>query len=274
MKSEYIEKAIIFYIYQPSLLTGSLINAFEYFLQAFEQNKDLKLVFIDAEKKDYKEFIRIIKNRYIIDSKIEKFEKNFMTIMWPELNNFSFGTSLILDFGTMYKVKDKLNSKQIIVISEKYTDDQRFFIDHSNITYYGEMPFQYKDIDYKMKILFSRYKPLRFAKEGIYVNSPSNEDFTFLKDLELPNKPILFKQRQHVENFFEHFDTYLYWHAGKWFDPTPRLFLECAFYKKKILYFNPYDVEDGSYYRINDLKENGLKNRFLNMNDEIISQLI
>jgi hypothetical protein len=274
MNSVYIEKAIIFYIFQPSMITGSLINVLEYFLQAFEDNKNIKLIFIDAEKNDFKEFTRIITNRYIIDNKIQHFEKNFIRIMWPELINFSFGTSLILDLGTMYKVKDKIKSEKLIVITEKYAEDDRFFINHPNIQYYGEMPFQHKDIDYKMKILFSRYKPLRFVKEGIYVNSPNNTDFSFLKDLQLPNKPILFKQRSHVENFFEYFDTYLYWHAGKWFDPTPRLFLECSFYDKQILYFNDYGVKDGSYYRIQDLLENGLNNRCLDNNDEIISQLL
>jgi len=131
MSRKFIEKAIVFYIYQPSLLTGSLINAFEYFLQCFEKNKNIKLVFIDAEKNDCKEFIRIIKNRYILDKKVKDFEKNIISLMWPELNNVSFGTSLVLDFGTMYKVKDKLNSEKILIISEKYTDDERFFIDHT-----------------------------------------------------------------------------------------------------------------------------------------------
>ena len=57
-------------------------------------------------------------------------------------------------------------------------------------------------------------------------------------ELDLPDKPIILKSGNHLGNLFEKFDTYVYYHANKWFDPHPRLFRECKFYGKEIHYIN------------------------------------
>ena len=139
------------------------------------------------------------------------------------------------------------------------------------------MPFHYKDHEYRMKCLFGRYKTIPLNPEsGTYVNSPRNEDFLEVQ-YALPHlpRPFIFKSKtKPEENLFEKFTHYLYYHADKWFDPHPRLFLECAWYNKDITYRNPYNVKDGSWYRYKDLLKNGLNDRILTKDDEIIRQLI
>jgi hypothetical protein len=67
---------------------------------------------------------------------------------------------------------------------------------------------------------------------------------------------------------------YVYYHANKWFDPHPRLFLECTFYNKEIRYYNKYDIKDGSYYRYIDVMLRGIDDRTLSKDDEIVRQFI
>jgi hypothetical protein len=164
----------------------------------------------------------------------------------------------------------------LVVISEKKTDDPEFFFrkDLYNVTYYGEMPFHYRDEEYRMKFLLDRYKKLKTVDEAIFINSPHNEDLSFVDELSLPDKPIIYKTRNHKDNLFEKFDTYVYYHANKWFDPHPRLFIESAFYDKEILYFNPQNIMDGSFYRYKDLMERGIEGRTLTKDDEIVRQFI
>jgi hypothetical protein len=144
-----------------------------------------------------------------------------------------------------------------------------------HVWYFGEMPFVYKDQQYKMKMLLDWMRKPKEVKEGIYINVPNTDDFSIVDEVILPDKPRIFKSAIHLNNMFEHFDTYAYLHANKWFDPSPRLFHECAYMGKKIIYYNPHNVKDGSYYRIIDLVDNNdLNERFLDENDEIVQEFI
>jgi hypothetical protein len=40
------------------------------------------------------------------------------------------------------------------------------------------------------------------------------------------------------------------------------------------MYFNNYEIKDGSYYRYKDLLENGLEKRILSKDDEIVQLFI
>jgi hypothetical protein len=90
----------------------------------------------------------------------------------------------------------------------------------------------------------------------------------------VPQKIIQKDKVNHKKNLFEQFTTYIYYHANKWFDPHPRLFLECSFYNKDMLYINSDKVLDGSWYRWHDIQERGIEDRTLTENDDIVSQLI
>jgi hypothetical protein len=277
-----MSNAILYYAWGSAMMaiTGSLINAFEYFIAAYEHNKDIKLMCLKSTKSAIELMISVMKNRYDL-SGLDGFEKNIMPVSWKDLIRTEFDNLLVLDFVTISKTRGFIRAKNLIVISEKHTEDPEYFYrkDLYNVTYYGEMPFHYKDIDYRMKMLFNRYKPLKKVKEGIYINSPQTNNATFkydtkfLKELNLPKKPVILKSCDHLDNLFEQFDTYVYYHSNRWFDPHPRLFVECAFYNKDIYYINNYGIKDGSYYRYKDVKENGVKDRTLNRDDEIIRML-
>jgi hypothetical protein len=272
--------AILFFVTPTFRLTGSTINAIEYFLAGFEHNKELKLILVNGTNSFKRKIQKIMYERYTFNQgEWEKAVENIDIVSKYNIPSMSFDTILILDYVTIFELKGILRAKKILVISEKHTDNPEYFLskDLYNVEYYGEMPFHYKDIEYRMKCLFSRYKPLGDVSIGTYVNAPYYDNhlkIRLLFSLLLPH-PIFFKSKEkHKENLFENFTCYLYYHADKWFDPHPRLFLECTFYNKEIVYYNPKKIKDGSWYRYHDVMDKGLWDRRLNKNDVIIGQLI
>jgi len=270
-------KAVLFYVFKHRPLVGSLFNAFEYFMKAYELDKEVKLIFVCGSKEDIEYYMSIFENRYDL-SGLDDIRSNIITIKKrTSIVRHKFETVLVVDYSTINMTRGLFLPNKIVVISEKYTENPDFFYrkDFYNVIYYGEMPFHYRDINYRMKFLFERYKPLSSVEEAIYINSPNATDYDFVKELDLQNKPLIFKSRtSHLTNMFEKFDTYVYYHSNAWFDPHPRLMIESTFYEKEVLYFNKYKVKDGSYYRFEDLKQNGLNNRNLTEDDEVIMEFL
>ena len=270
--------AVLFFVTEQFRLTGSMINAIEYFLAGFEHNPELKLVLINGTKSIRRKIMYLIVDRYDIRGMTHAMH-NIVCMNRYYIPHEIYDTILVLDYVTISMTKGILRAKKILVISEKYTELPKYFYDKSlyNVEYFGEMPFHYKDHKYRMKCLFNRYKPLKNVQAGTYVNSPrNNEDFSEVM-FALPHlpKPFIFKSKtKPEENLFEKFTHYLYYHVDKWFDPHPRLFLECTFYNKCITYKNPYKVKDGSYYRYEDILHNKLHDRTLSDKDEIIRRLV
>ena len=271
-----MKNVVLFYIYKPLEITGSTINAIEYFLAIFEHNPDIKLVLVNGDEIVRDMFINLAESRYDIDDL--DYKDSIVCLPKIKLLRERFDKVLVIDYETIRETRLLLiRANQLIVIQEKHTNKEEYTFDEINskdIILYGEMPWQVKDIQYRMKMLFHRFKMLKKVARTVYVNSPRNKDYSFLKKLDLPYKPIIYKSRKHLENMFEYFDTYLYYHANTWFDPHPRLFHECLFYNKKIIYENPYRIKDGSFYRFNDMIQYGLQSRILNKNDEVVRRFI
>lgn len=270
--------AVIFYVTPTFRLTGSTINALEYFIEAHNHNKQIHLVLVNGTPRFKKNLKKLAKERYDGMGFFNGIFGNIISIRKSNMVAYKFETALVLDYMTIRETKGILNADKIIVISEKHTADPTYFYDKNlyNVEYYGEMPFHYKDHDYRMKCLFDMYKPLNKVREGTYINSPKNDmlNLQLLNPYDLP-VPYLFKSKTDPEeNLFEQFTHYVYYHADKWFDPHPRLFLECKFYEKEMAYVNPMDRQDGSWYRWKDIQKNGLKDRTLSKDDDIIRQLI
>jgi len=270
----YHDSAIVYYTYN-NRLNGSIINVFEYFLCAYEKNPDIKLIFINGQKEYLNHFLRTVEDRYDL-SGLEGYKDNVLMIPKTQLIRTKFGRVLVTDYGTIPQIKGLLCAKDLMIITEIKPDQKDFILNRDlyNVTYFGEMPFHYKHKEYRMKMLLNRLKPLTKVESAIFINSPHNHDFSFVDDLILPDKPWFHKTRTHKDNLFESFDTYVYYHADKWFDPHPRLFIECTYYNKEIFYFNPKNIIDGSYYRYNDVLKRGLEDRQLTENDAIIKRLI
>jgi hypothetical protein len=256
-----------------SKLNGAVIDAFEYYVKILEHNPDFYLIIIEGLS--FEPLFEAFENRYYL-SDID-YKENIKFISRNDLIYMSFDKLLVLDYATIRETKGLLKAKEIIVISDLHTDNPDYMYDKklNNVTYYGEMPFVYKDVNYRMKCLFCRFRELYGVKEGYYINSPCNDDKSFVEKLEINQQlPIYYKSEDHVKNFFELFHCYIYYHANKWFDPHPRLFLECLYYEKSILYFNEYNIKDGSFYRHRDICINGLEDRTLTKNDEIVRLFI
>lgn len=273
-------QALIFNMFgSTEYVTGSLIDAFDYFLILKRVNKDIKFITyskILTKNKIIEHYKKLIKDRYesiddqnlIIDNLIVSKNRN-------ELLTTKFDKVLLLDYGTMKDIKNILQANKIIIISEAYTDNKEYFIDPQlkNVIYYGEMDFEYRDINYRMKIPFNLYKKLNTVDDKIFINSPKNPYLENLKDvLNIDWKKAFFKLPKHKENLFESFNHFIYYHNNTYFDPHPRLFLECKWYNKTMEYHNPHKIKDGSWYRWNDLQENGLLDRELTEDDEVIQE--
>ena len=266
-------QAVLYYIYEPLELNGSHINALEYFLTIYEHNPDIRLVLVNATEKSKKELIKIANNRYHLDD-LNGWEDNIDCLTNRiKLIRQGFTKVLVLDFYTIPNTKDLLSTHELIEIAE-FTSPE-----HSpqNIEFdrydefnarkhiiYGEMPWQDKDVEYRMKMMFTRYRVPTEVTPGYYINSPGKPDKPYISKLDLKDKPVFHKKRRHLNNMFEHFDEYIYYHGNSWFDPHPRLFVECTFYGKKIQYINEHGIKDGSYYRYKDVyKMVKQKNKFI-----------
>ena len=266
---------ILFYDYGLHTINGALINVIEYFLAAYEHNKDIYLFLLNSNEGNKKYFLEMIYQRYNLEG-LEGFEDNIIAGHRNMLLRKKFDVVLSHSTGTVKNTKGLINTKKLLVLCDYWLDNPEYFYgkDIYNVTYYGEMPFQYKDIQYNFKMLFDRYKALPFEEDNIYIHSPQNTDRTFIKDISLPDKPIIFRERGHVQNFFTKYKSFVYYHAHKWFDPSPRLMHESYFYGKSVAYINKWKLKDGSWYRFHDLADNGLDNRVLSKDDEIIQRLI
>lgn len=275
-------RAIVFKNYINNI-NGSVLNAIEYYLAMLIHNSSIRLLIINYNSIFQNKLEALIKDRY--NTIGLDFKSNIINLNYEkDLLHYSFDRLLILDYSTLSKVRGliklKNNKSKIIIISELHTDNPNFMIDKSLypkgcVEYYGEMPFVYKDYQYTMKFLFSRYCPTCETSNNVFIHSPNNTNYNFVDELELPEHTgILFKTGEHKNKLFSLFNTFVYYHAGKWFDPHPRLMVESYFYGKKILYYNYPNVIDGSYYRYTDLIKNGIDHRYLDKDDEIVRNFI
>lgn len=268
--------------YPKIIINGAIIDVFEYYFAILEHNKDVKLFLIDFNNEFANHLISLMEERYYLDDL--NWKENIVRIKRFNIVKYSFERVLVIDYSTINKLRGILKAKnldvitEITVVSDLFTDKPEYMFrkDLYNVTYYGEMPFVYKDKEYRMKCLFDRFKPIDTVREGYYIHAPeNNQKENLITLLNLPyGVPVYFKQESHMKNFFEYFNNYIYYHSNNYFDPHPRLPLECMYYGKYLKYVNVHGVKDGSYYRFNDLATNGLNDRTLNKNDEIVRRFI
>ena len=234
-------RAVLFNNYVNGI-NGSVLDVLDYYITMYKFNKSIKMIFINFTKEFQKIIFNLIDDRYELNGLDIK--KNIIGIKRRDLVFHEFDRLLIFDYGTIRAVKGlvrlKNENSRLVIISELYTDEDQYTINKSLypegcVQYYGEMPFVYKDNDYIIKHLLKNLKTIKQVNSGIFVNSPRNNDYSFLKEIELPDKPLIYKTDSHKDNLFELFDTYLYYHANTYFDPRPRLFAECYYYGKDII---------------------------------------
>lgn len=266
--------ALIFLVYNDRI-HGGYMYMFEYFYTIWRLNNDFKLCLVNGSNELKNNLCDVWEDRYNIPDK--SYRDNIKLSFKPILQRRSFDKVLVVDSGTTYLMKQYVKSKEYIYISEQPNPEKYLIMRRPqyNATYYGEMPFHHKDHQYTIKIPWDIYKDIGKSNDAVFVSSWAKQrDMEEIATNLYPDKPLIYKNFKHRENFFELFDEMLYIQSGNWFDTMPRLFMECEHYGKTINYHNPKEVKDGGWYRYHDLLENGLNNRHLDENDEIVSQFI
>jgi hypothetical protein len=269
--------AALFYAYPEQRIVGSLLDALEYHLAIREAGGDSRLTFVCPRTGSFPgSFYEMCEDRYVLDP---GWREGVSVIGVGELIRTRFDRVLVVDYNTVAKTRGLVAAESVLVISEKHTDDPAHLYDprlYRSVTYFGEMPFERRDVEYRMRLKLDSLRAPDSSDSAVYVSSPGNDDRSFVDGLGLdPGKPVIFKsRRRHARGLFSLFDEYVYYHAGTWFDPHPRMMLECAFLGKRVRYFNPLGVVDGSYYRWVDLAERGLEDRQLGPDDEVVGRFL
>lgn len=152
---------------------------------------------------------------------------------------------------------------------------------------------QLNGINYKKKILFSKYKEVTESTDDILLYGTKNcrnielsmyakllrkysNDFIVLtstenkhKDL---NKRLKFCELP-LKDLFKKFNTYIYTPVPRKFDCSPRFIAECKFYNKEVIYEIDYINEDkGLFYRKLDI-DTDFESIVLQHDDELINIL-
>lgn len=151
-------------------------------------------------------------------------------------------------------------------------------------------PVKLNGINYKKKILFSRFKALSKEEDVIMLYGTKNcrgiKDDTYEQLLEKYEKPFIVLGDTNtlpdvnrmtslslpVKNLFEKFSTYVYTPVARHFDCSPRFIAECKFYKKEVIYYDiDYWEEDlGLKWRKQDI-DTDFSALHLTDNDDIIN---
>ena len=175
------------------------------------------------------------------------------------------------------------------VIVHKYRElDERFDF----VKVYREMPYEY-GIQYDFKFAFDLYKTVDATKvnDNAFINCLCKGTSVLDEVLTLTDKNILVRvptnqvlpQHPRIQylakqpdDFWNSFSQYIYYHDSVYWDPSPRLFMEATYYNKEIIYINPTNQMDGSWYRYKEIEAEGLdmNKRNLKYDDEVIQEFI
>lgn len=284
---EKIKKAfLIYYAYNKNIINGSIIDTFEYFYTAWEQDNNIKLIFIKSEKNNLLFIKDFISNRY------SNINKNVFKSIISKNDNFFikniFETVFISDSTTLLNANYYfiLRSKNKHIITE-FNDNKFIFKDRTNVTYYSEMKDNRIPGDeyYYTKMRFDLIKKPSFQKNILFVNAPkflgwnnnTGKEFKIKINSVVEkngNENYILKGAGNNSNIFEEFSHYLYIKTLSWTDPRPRMFHECYYFNIPIEYYNKYGIMDGSFQRYTELMQNGLNNRFLSKDDTIIQRIL
>lgn len=139
-----------------------------------------------------------------------------------------------------------------------------------NIYVFNEFPYFPSPVNYKCKFLFNKFKIFDKLEHNTLI---SKKYGNWKHETTINNKVLKWP----IENFNKLFDRYETYSYDNWFEPRGRLYVECLFYGisiDNIIRHIEKENYDGGYYRLKDLKENGLENRYLTINDEVIQCMI
>jgi len=285
----YFNKLIIYSLHldYDFKVNGSLVDTLDYFITIYEHNPDIKLVLLESSESHKNKLRNFVLNRYNLDAGfIHLMFDNIIVCSRLDLRMAKINKLLLMDLGT---IRDIYNYCPIVC------EDIHIIVEDGSegifkkAKYYSEIPeiFDvYGSTRYIIKMRLDLIKKPTIIKSGTYVNHRNNplyidfnpnyvrEHMIVKAEMDMVYDNWFFKKDTPVDNLFEEFDTFVYYKSCDWFDTHPRLFTECFYFNKKIIYINKGNVKDGSWYRYYDLINNGINHRFLTKDDEIVKEFI
>lgn len=245
---------MIFMQYIFDYLDGAIIDSLDYYSMLYLITKKIPLVYVCncSTTYIYNQLVLIIKDRYDFDFPIyvtnkKPFNKNLITVGLHSYENLNKGINTFFVIGQF---------------------------DKSNIMGKDVCPNNLVD-NYEMKIAFPNYKEVLYAEHNLYINTLDNLYSTkFLSNIAsiCGYNTYFIKQRKHQLGLFSKFDTYLYLDDGKYEDVHPRLFHECYFYGKNIVYIS--GRQNGAYTRYKEIEENKFNNKVLHTDDIVFDYIL
>jgi hypothetical protein len=241
-------------IFDAWMLNGALLDCLEYYLFARSIGKDISLVLLEHSCFDIRKAITdIVSDRYLAP---DDWEQGIQ--YWDSktrLVTSKYENIVVFDYTTVEHVPIMRGEHIHILYDHEPSMKKLYNIlgAHDHITIYNEMPFGTGE-QYFMKFAFPLYRKVGY-NTGTFIDKKGGRQI-----------------KTHQKGLFDSFHTYHYVHDGT-FDRRPRMMLEAYFYQKEVLYHNPDETRDGSWYRWHDLRRNGIKHRWLTKNDEIMRKL-
>jgi len=246
---------------------GLLHYSYEYCCQLNDNGIPAKVVIVPRGKYKHQDYIQSLQKKYVYVKYVED------TDYWPEPDDVSMilGRSMIsipykeqiqYDMDQLLLLHQLFKNKLISVYSENDTKNYQPALDY----FKTKATVDLCDVDvypngvgnhFEKTINFSLYKDPIEDKEFEHLFLGTNKEY--YKDVEKVIKDyddhgiITYSDRYinnelnnvfvPIDNLLGRFGTYVY--TKSTFDPAPRIFMECKYYNKKIIYLRDKSIQDG-----------------------------
>jgi len=246
---------------------GLLHYSYEYCCQLNDNGIPAKVVIVPRGKYKHQDYIQSLQKKYVYVKYVED------TDYWPEPDDVSMilGRSMIsipykeqiqYDMDQLLLLHQLFKNKLISVYSENDTKNYQPALDY----FKTKATVDLCDVDvypngvgnhFEKTINFSLYKDPIEDKEFEHLFLGTNKEY--YKDVEKVIKDyddhgiITYNDRYinnelnnvfvPIDNLLGRFGTYVY--TKSTFDPAPRIFMECKYYNKKIIYLRDKSIQDG-----------------------------
>jgi len=257
-------KTGVIYLFHPhKKINGTLFYCFEYYA-LLKKHIDVDFYIIGISDNDLADVTKLLSEKYT-------FPVNIIPIKnYTDVYSLKLDRTLILDVKTFYKIKEFLTNDVHVFSNEKH--EMFRYTNERTVTYYGSYS-EYQDYDVfnYLKLNFGIVKIPKKKGNAVFIACPNPGHI----NINLENykgefkRPIILKSdASGVGNLYERIDHIHYVHTQ--LDTNNRTIPEAFFFNIGISIDNYVDIEDSITLRYNDIKENGLGNYTLTLEDEMI----
>ena len=246
---------------------GLLHYSYEYCCQLNDNNIPARVVIIPRSKYKHEDYIQSLQKKYIYVKYVE--DDNY----WPESDDVSMilGRSMI---SIPYKEQREYNLDQLLLLNQLFNNRLISVYSENDINNYQPALNYFKTkkvVDLCDNIVYPNGTGLYFEKTinfSLYKDPIEDKQFEYLflgtnreyyRDVEKVihnyddhgiiayNDSYINSELNNVfvptDNLLGKFGTYVY--TKSTFDPAPRIFMECKYYNKDIIYLRDKSIQDG-----------------------------